>query len=75
MKVTDMLLRGLQKWLASGDGTQAADAKELDVTQARVSDIKCGKISQFSLGLLIRLAVRAGLKPSISLDAPVAKAN
>ena len=70
-----VLLRGLQEWLASGDLTQTEAAEVLRVTQARISDIKRGKISQFSLGLLVRLATRAGLKPSISLEAPAAKAN
>lgn|GEM_PF-641302 len=66
-----VLLRALERWLASSDLTQTEAAKVLRVSQARVSDIKRGKISQFSLGLLIRLATRAGLKPCISLgEAP-----
>ena len=62
------LLRGLERWLTSSDLTQTEAAKTLGVTQARISDIKRGKISQFSLGLLVRLATRAGLKPRISLE-------
>ena len=62
------LLRGLQAWVATAE-TQAAAAKVLGVTQARVSDIKRGKISSFSLDLLVRLAARAGLRPSLSLAA------
>jgi predicted XRE-type DNA-binding protein len=41
----------------------------LDVTQARVSDIKRGKIGSFSLDLLVRLAARAGLRPKLRLAA------
>ncbi|MHB8744565.1 MAG: XRE family transcriptional regulator [Sulfuricaulis sp.] len=41
----------------------------LGVTQARVSDIKRGKITSFSLDLLVRLAARAGLKPKLKLAA------
>jgi hypothetical protein len=37
--------------------------------QARVSDIKRGKISQFSLDLLFRLAARAGLQPKVKIAA------
>ena len=37
--------------------------------QARVSNIKRGKISQFSLDLLVRLAARAGLDPRLKLAA------
>jgi predicted XRE-type DNA-binding protein len=34
-----------------------------------VSDIKRGKIGQFSLDMLVRLASRAGLKPRVKLAA------
>jgi predicted XRE-type DNA-binding protein len=49
--------------------TQTEAAKVLGVTQARVSDLKHGKISQFSLDLLVRLAARAGLHPKLKLAA------
>jgi predicted XRE-type DNA-binding protein len=62
------LLRGLERWLSASDLTQTEAAKTLGVTQARISDLKRGKISQFSLGLLVRLATRAGLKPRITLQ-------
>jgi predicted XRE-type DNA-binding protein len=62
------LLRGLEAWLKTA-GTQAAAAKVLGVTQARVSDIKHGKIDKFSLDLLVRLAARAGLHPQLKLAA------
>jgi predicted XRE-type DNA-binding protein len=62
------LLRGLQAWIGEA-GTQTAAAKVLGVTQARVSDIKRGKIGSFSLDLLVRLAARAGLRPALSLAA------
>jgi len=44
-------------------------AKVLRVTQARVSDLKRGKIGSFSLDILVRLAARAGLRPDLSLTA------
>ncbi|HET7268227.1 MAG TPA: XRE family transcriptional regulator [Oleiagrimonas sp.] len=62
------LLRGLEAWLETA-GTQTAAAKVLGVTQARVSDIKHGKIDRFSLDLLVRLAARAGLQPEMRLVA------
>jgi len=46
--------------------TQAEAAKVLGVTQARVSDLKRGKIGRFSMDLLVRLAARAGLKPKLN---------
>ena len=63
------LLRGLQDWLVAYDQTQAEAAKILGITQARVSDIKRGKITQFSLDKLVKLAARAGLHPRIELAA------
>ena len=62
-------LHGLQEWLVVSALTQSAAAKVLGVTQARVSDIKRGKISAFSLDLLVRLAQRAGLQPELRLAA------
>jgi len=68
LKMRAQLLRGLEAWLKTA-GTQAAAAKVLGVTQARVSDIKHGKIDKFSLDLLVRLAARAGLHPQLKLAA------
>jgi predicted XRE-type DNA-binding protein len=73
LEIRSTLLRGLERWLARQDMTQTQVAKALGVTQARVSDIKRGKISQFSLDLLVRLAARAGLHPQIRLAGSRAK--
>jgi predicted XRE-type DNA-binding protein len=69
LEIRSTLLRGLEHWLASSGMTQAKAAEVLGITQARVSDIKRGKINQFSLDLLIRLAARAGLQPKLRLAA------
>ena len=61
------LLSGLERWLKKSKLTRAQAAKALRITQARVSDIKHGKIGQFSLDMLVRLASRAGLKPKLKL--------
>ena len=63
------LLIGLERWLKTSKLTRAQAAKALHVTQARVSDIKRGKIGQFRLDMLVRLASRAGLKPKLKLAA------
>jgi predicted XRE-type DNA-binding protein len=59
----------LERWLATSGMTQTESAKVLGVTQARISDIRRGKINQFSLDLLVRLAARAGLRPTLKLAA------
>lgn len=69
MEMRSLLLIGLGRWLENSAMTQTEAAKALGITQARVSDIKRGKISQFSLDLLVRLAARAGLHPKLKLAA------
>ena len=60
------LLSGINKWLNKSGLTQTEAAEQLGVTQARVSEIKNGKINRFSLSMLVRLAQRAGLRPGSS---------
>jgi predicted XRE-type DNA-binding protein len=69
MEMRAQLLLGLDLWLAKSGMTQAQAAGILGVTQARVSDLKRGKINRFSMDLLVRLASRAGLKPKLKLAA------
>ena len=57
----------LEAWLQHAGLTQTAAAERLGTTQARVSEIKHGKTSQFSLDLLVRFAARAGLQPRLTL--------
>lgn len=63
------LLRGLKHRFEESGLTQTRAAKALGITQARVSDIKRGKIGQFSLDMLVGLASRARLKPKVKLAA------
>jgi predicted XRE-type DNA-binding protein len=67
LEIRAVLLNGLRTWLTESGMTQTAAAHALHVTQARVSDIKRGKINQFSLDLLVKLASRAGLHPRLEL--------
>jgi len=69
MEIRAQLLIGLEQWLEKSGMTQAEAASVLGVTQARVSDLKRGKINRFSMDLLVRLAARAGLKPKLKLAA------
>lgn len=69
LEIRSVLLMGLERWLSKSDMTQTQAAKVLGVTQARISDIRRGNINQFSLALLVRLASRAGLRPTMKLAA------
>jgi len=62
-----ILLSAINKWLRMSELTQAEAAVRLGVTQARISEIRNGKIGRFSLSMLVRLAERAGLHPEIRL--------
>ena len=69
LEIRATLLQGLQDWVKATGKTQAEVAKQLGITQARVSDIKRGKLNSFSLDLLIKIAARAGLHPRLELVA------
>lgn len=69
LEIRSVLLIGLERWLSASAMTQTEAAKVLGVTQAHISDITRGKINQFSLDLLVRLAARAGLRPTLKLAA------
>ena len=62
------LLSGINKWLRKSGLTQIEAAKRLGITQARVSEIRNGKIGRFSLSMLVRFAERAGLRPGIKFQ-------
>lgn len=67
LEIRSELLIAIHKWLDASGLTQLAAAEKLGVTQARISDLKRGKIDKFSIAQLIRLAARAGLQPRIRL--------
>lgn len=69
IEIRATLARGLEHWLVGSGLTQTAAAAKLGTTQARISEIKHGKVEQFSLDLLVRLAARAGLDPRLSINA------
>jgi len=47
--------------------TQAEAARQLGITQPRVSRLIKGKVADFSLDMLLTLAARAGLHPELRL--------
>ncbi len=48
--------------------TQAVAAKVMGVTQPRISDLKRGKLTRFSLDMLVQMLNRAGAHVTISVD-------
>lgn len=48
--------------------TQAVAAKAMGVTQPRISDLKRGKLTRFSLDMLVQMLNRAGAHVTIRVD-------
>lgn len=65
-----MLLRAelaekLRIWMEHKNLTQAQAAKQLGVTQPRISEIMCGKVELLSLDYLVGVCAKAGLSLGI----------
>jgi len=51
--------------------TQAEAARKLGITQPRVSKLIKGKLEDFSLDTLLKLAARVGLQPELTFSASI----
>lgn len=61
MKLRARLMMALEQHMVSRGWTQAEAARQLGVTQPRISDLKRGKIDLFALDGLVTMAAAAGL--------------
>lgn len=64
----EVMIRTAQRLKECG-WTQAEAARQLGITQPRVSRLIKGKVEDFSLDMLLTLAARAGLHPELRLTA------
>jgi predicted XRE-type DNA-binding protein len=62
LRIRSQMMTALRKFLGNEGLTQAQAAKRLKVTQPRISDLMCGKISRFSLDALVNMLTDAGLE-------------
>ena len=69
IKIRSNLMMAISDHLEKFDGTQAEKAKKLGITQPRLNDLLKGHISKFSLDALVTIAVSAGLKVSVRIEA------
>ncbi|HKZ09723.1 MAG TPA: helix-turn-helix transcriptional regulator [Rhodanobacteraceae bacterium] len=69
MKLRAEVMIRIEQLVKSKGWTQAEAARRLGVTQPRISRLVKGKWEDFSLDMLLTLAARAGLKPSLRLAA------
>jgi predicted XRE-type DNA-binding protein len=61
MKLRSTLMMALDREITARGWTQAEAARQLGVTQPRISDLLRGKIERFSLDMLVRMVGAAGL--------------
>lgn len=69
MKLRAEVMIRIEQLVKTKGWTQAEAARRLGVTQPRISRLLKGKWEDFSLDMLLTLAARAGLKPSLRLAA------
>ncbi|WP_423378653.1 helix-turn-helix domain-containing protein [Burkholderia sp. LMG 32019] len=62
MKLRSELMIALKQRIAQLELSQARAAKQLGITQPRVSDLMRGKIHLFALDTLVNMATAAGLR-------------
>jgi len=69
MKVRAALMRAIEERITTAGWTQAEAAKQLGVTQPRVSDLMRGKINLFSIDALVTMVTNIGLHVAVEVRA------
>ena len=69
MKLRSELMIALKQRIAQLELSQAQAAKQLGVTQPRVSDLLRGKINLFGLDALVNMAAAVGLRVDLQVRA------
>lgn len=69
MKLRAEVMLRMEQLLREKGWTQAEAARQLGVTQPRISRLVKGRWEDFSLDMLLTLAARAGLHPKLRLAA------
>jgi predicted XRE-type DNA-binding protein len=67
LRVRARLMAPLERYVRERDLTQREAAKELDTTQARISELVNGKVQAFSIDALVNMLSRAGLEVNIDV--------
>ncbi len=69
MKLRSVFTMAISDFVKNSSDTQAIVAERLGISQLRLSDLLKGKISKFSLDMLVTLAIKAGLSIDLSVKA------
>ncbi len=67
LRIRSELMTALRKFIEKEGWTQADAAKRLRVSQPRISDLACGKISRFSLDTLVNMLTDAGMDVAVKI--------
>ncbi|MFE5479549.1 helix-turn-helix domain-containing protein [Nocardia sp. NPDC056541] len=67
LKVRSRLMIAISDRIDEFGWSQNVAARNLGVTQPRISDLKNGKMSRFSIDVLVNLATRVGLTVEVSI--------
>lgn len=69
MKARSALVIAINDRLDEFDWSQTTAAKNIGVTQPRISDLRRGKVGRFSLDALIEIARKVGLAVELKITA------
>jgi predicted XRE-type DNA-binding protein len=61
------VMGAIRNWFEDGTLTQAAAAKQLNITQPRFNSLLKGRIADFSLDALVAIATAAGLQVALQI--------
>jgi predicted XRE-type DNA-binding protein len=67
LRVRARLMAPLERYVRERGLTQMEAAKELDTTQARISELVNGKVQAFSIDALVNMLNRAGLEVDVNV--------
>ena len=67
LKARGALMREIERWTRDSGLTQTQAARQLGITQPRLSDLMRGGIDKFSLDALVNMTGAAGLEVSVSV--------
>ncbi|MBM3734459.1 MAG: XRE family transcriptional regulator [Acidobacteria bacterium] len=67
LHIRSEMVTALRNFILTEGLTKAAAAKRLGASQARISDLLRGKLSQFSLDALVNMLTDAGLEVDIRI--------
>jgi predicted XRE-type DNA-binding protein len=67
LRVRARLMAPLERYVRERDLTQMEAAKELDTTQARISELVNGKVQAFSIDALVNMLNQASLEVDVNV--------